>query len=123
MRDRRGFTLIETLAALAILGATMAVAASLGGRGPGASERLAAHRTALRAAEGALEAIRAGSIAPVSGPVAVPGALSRGSAVRVRLDVRRAEGTDLLEVRATATAPAPGRPVTQSLTSLVWRRK
>ena len=121
MRRHRGFTLIETIAALAILGATLAIAASIGSRGPRATERLAAQRVALRAAEGALEAVRAGTLLPVSGPVVLPGTIARGAAVRVRLDVRDAGPRGLVEVKASATAPAPGRPVTQSLATLVWR--
>jgi prepilin-type N-terminal cleavage/methylation domain-containing protein len=123
VRRHRGFTLIETIAALAILGATLAIAASIGSRGPRASERLAAQRVALRAAEAALEAVRAGTVPLASGVVVVPGSVARSSAVRVRLEVRDAGPRGLLEVRASATAPAPGRHVTQSLHTLVWRRR
>lgn len=119
----RGFTFIETFAALAILGLAMVIASGLSGRGPKASARLAAHRVALRAAEGALETVRAGTAVPVSGPVALPGANTREPSVRVRLDVRPAGSPGLFEVRASATAPAPGHPVTESLTSFVWRRR
>lgn len=121
MRARRGVSALELLAALALLGAAMWVAASLDARGPRAAARLAAQRLALRAAEGALEAVRAGALPPVSGPAVVPGALGTASGLRVRLEVRPAKPAGLLEVRATATAPAPGSPVTQSLATLVWR--
>ncbi len=123
MRGRRGFTLLEALATVALLGVALSLAASLSSRGPRASERLLSHRTALRAAEGALEAVRAGVIAPVSGPVTVLGGVRGGPAVRVRLVVRPVDTRGLLEVRATATAAAPGRPVTQTLSTLVWRKR
>jgi prepilin-type N-terminal cleavage/methylation domain-containing protein len=119
VRPRRGFTLVESLAALAILGIALVLSFSLLGRGPRAGDRLAAHRAALRAAEAALEAVRARALPLEPGPVALPGAGPAGP--RVRLDVKTAGRPGLFEVVATATAEAPGRPVRLSVTTLFWR--
>ena len=78
-------------------------------------------RRVLEAAEAALEAVRAGVLPPVSGPVVVPGSLGRTTGLRVRLEVRPAGRPGLVQVRAKATARAPGTAVTQSLSTLVWR--
>ena len=121
MRRCRGITALEVIGALAILGVTLILATSLDSRGPRASERLAAQRVALRAAEAALEAVRAGALPPVSGPVVVPGSLGQTRGLRVRLEVGPAGRPGLVQVRARATARAPGAPVTQTLATLVWR--
>ena len=71
-RDAAGMTLVECLVATALLGIAILMAALLFGAGPRATARIDAGREALDALENTIEAVRAGAIPLVSGPVAGP---------------------------------------------------
>ncbi len=61
---RAGFSLVETLVALSLLGVALLLTLSLIYQEPRALRRLAAHEQALGALEGTLEAVRAGLRVP-----------------------------------------------------------
>jgi prepilin-type N-terminal cleavage/methylation domain-containing protein len=60
-RRGRGFSLLEVLVALVLLGVALLLGGALIGQQRAALERLDAHRDALRAMEATLEALRSGS--------------------------------------------------------------
>ncbi len=64
LRESRGFTLIETIVALSLLGVAMLLTMSLLLQEPMVVRRLEAHREVLRAMEQILEGFRAGKSVP-----------------------------------------------------------
>ena len=64
-RSQRGFSLLETLVALSLLGVAMLMTLSLMFQEPRVVRRLTAHEQVLRALEETLEGIRAGRIVQV----------------------------------------------------------
>ncbi len=119
-RPRYGFTLIESLVALALVAVGLLLAVGIQMQQPRALERLRARQEATRALEATLEAVRAGALPLADG--AVPAALLGDSArsLSVRLRVAPTATADLWQVTCEASCVALGRVERRSLTSLVW---
>lgn len=108
--------------ALAVVGLVLLLGLGLVWQQRGVIERLEAREAADRALAEALETLRSGAVAPVSGtvPVASPPGPAAGLSVVVR--VTPAEPPpDLYRARVTATYRVAGRPVTRSLETQLWR--
>lgn len=115
-----GFTLVETLVALAVLFVVLIGLATGLLVTRGASEALRDHRQVDRELEASLETLRAGEIALRSGPVAMAGA-DPGFPVGLQLEVVATETPGLYEVTVRASYLRRGAPIERYLTSLVWR--
>lgn len=125
----RGFTLIESLVALAVLSVALLLGMGLVLQLPGVVRRVDAHRQALRAMEAALEALRAGELPLASGRLASPTsptspAVSSGSApagLAVWIEVQPVSPPGLHEVLVRARYPAAGKVVERQVETLVYR--
>jgi type II secretory pathway pseudopilin PulG len=117
---QRGMTLMETTAAIAMIGLATLTAAALLGAQPRAAERVDAQRELLRVVEATVESVRAGALPAASGPLATPIPTSRP--VTAWLVVRDLTPTGLCEVTATASTSVRGQEIQRSLTTMVWRR-
>jgi type II secretory pathway pseudopilin PulG len=115
-----GFTLIETLVALAVLFVVLVGLATGLLVARRASESLREHRVVDRALEASLETLRAGGIALRSGPVAMAGA-DPGFPVALQLEVAGTGTAGLFEVTVRASYLRRGAAIERHLTSLVWR--
>ncbi len=124
-RGAAGFSLIETLVALAVLALVLlaGIAAVTGHRR--ALVRLAAEREATAAVGAVLEGVRAGAVAlaPDQGPAALPPPVAGGRARGLRLWVETRETPEhgLWEVEVRASYLAAGAPRWRSVKTLVWR--
>jgi len=122
-RPTRGFTLLECLVALGVLSlAVLMVTAGLAAaRSTG--ERLLAQRSALRAAENALEGVRGGALPLLSGPVEAAALIADADEWRltVRLVIDEREPKGLYRVVADAAFEVRGRPGSRRLETMVWR--
>ena len=117
---RRGFTLIESLVALALVMVGLMLAVGIQMQQPRALERLRARQEATRALEATLESLRAGAVPLADGPV--PPGVAAISARELAL-VLRVEATatpDLWQVTCDATYVVLGRRERATLRSLVW---
>lgn len=115
----RGFSILELVAALAILGfAILATAAVLTTESHRAT-RLAARDEAVHALEARLEDLRAGLIPLSSASFQVPA--TSATDLKITLDVAPTSPRDLYRVEATARWKVRGRPAAQRLTTLIWR--
>lgn len=120
-----GFSLIETLVALAVLAVVLlaGVAAHLNHRR--ALVRLAAAREATAAVGAVLEGIRAGAVAltPDEGPAPLPPPIAgvRAQGLRVWVETWETGETGLWEVEVRASYLAAGAPGQRSVETLVWR--
>ena len=117
---RSGFTLIESLVALALVSVGLLLAVGVQMQQPLALERLRARQEVTRALEAALESVRAGALPLADGvvPGGPPGGAARG--LVVRLHVEAAGTRDLYQVTCEALYTLRGRPQRALLTSLVW---
>ena len=115
-----GFTLIETLVALAVLFAVLIGLASGLMLARRASEALREQRQVDRMLEAALETLRVGGIALRSGPVGTSAA-EPGFPVALQLEVAPAGSSGLFEVTVYASYLRRGATLERHLTSLVWR--
>jgi prepilin-type N-terminal cleavage/methylation domain-containing protein len=115
-----GFTLIETLVALAVLFVVLVGLANGLLVARRASETLREHRQVDRALEASLETLRAGGIALRSGPVALAGA-DPGFPVALQLEVAATGTAGLHEVTVHASYLRRGASIERRLTTLVWQ--
>lgn len=115
-----GFTLIETLVALAVLFVVLVGLATGLLVARRASEALREHRQVDRVLEASLETLRAGGIALRSGPLAMAGT-DPGFPVALQLEVAATGTAELYEVTVHASYLRRGASIERSLTSLVWQ--
>jgi prepilin-type N-terminal cleavage/methylation domain-containing protein len=111
----RGFTLLETLIVLAVLGVALLMAMGVILQQSRAGARLEMHVRALRAAESVLERLRGGALPLASGRV------DAFAPVLVWLEVEPAGPPGLYTAVARATYIFQGRLQTRQLTTQVWR--
>jgi type II secretory pathway pseudopilin PulG len=114
-----GFTLIETLVALAVLFVVLIGLASGLLLARRASESLREQRQVDRALEASLETLRVGMIPLRSGPVAMT--TDPGFPIALQLVVDPAGPAGLYEVTVYASYLRRGTAIERSLTSQVWR--
>jgi prepilin-type N-terminal cleavage/methylation domain-containing protein len=115
-----GFTLIESLVALALVGVALLLAVGIQMQQPLALERLRARQAVTRALEAALESVRAGALPLADGvvPTAAVGGGARDLVMRIRVEATAT--ADLFAVTCEATYTLRGRPRRAALASLVW---
>ena len=121
--DRRGFSLIEAIAALTIFGMAIVVAASFLDVQMSAARRLEARSDLVRAAETVLESVRGGTLPLVSGDVDLTDEFLPLSAIRVRtrLGVTSTHLAGLYTVRVEARAMVRSEEMVVAITTQVWR--
>ncbi len=123
-RGAAGFSLIETLVALAVLAVVLLTGVGLLTHHHRALVRLAAGREATAAAGAVLEGIHAGAVPliPGEGPaVPPPVAAVRARGLRLAVETRETGEPGLWEVEVRATYLAGGTPGLRSVKTLVWR--
>src|SRR5947209_4163260 len=124
-RAGNGFTLVETLIALALLGVALLLGMALVLSQPRMVRRMESERQAFRAIEGTLEAIRGGAIPLV--PAHFDNfAFSAGSPVSsdltLSMDVRPVPfPPSLFQVSLTAHYSVAGQPFDHRVDTLVWQ--
>lgn len=135
-RSGRGFSLVEVLVALAVLGLILLLGLGLVWQQRRVHLRLEARAAADRALEEALETLRSGAVPLVAGPVALPG--DSGGAggpepgaggdpgapgnLRVLVRVVPAEPpADLYEAVLTARYTVAGEAEARTVRTLFWR--
>ena len=120
---RRGFSLVEAVAALAIFGFAVVVASSFLDVQMSAARRLEARADLVRAAETLLESVRGGVRPLISGDVDLTDEFQPMSSIRVRttLQVIQRPLRDLYEVKVEAWAMVRSEEMVVSITTQVWR--
>ncbi len=121
-----GFSLLEALVALTLMGIAMLMTMALLAEEPRIRQRLEAHREALRALEAVHENIRANSWVPEDGeeidlstcPLASPSAAAN---LRVWADVESLAERNLYRVTLRASYIVRGQACQQSIETMVWR--
>ncbi|HBL29655.1 MAG TPA: hypothetical protein DD490_22705 [Acidobacteria bacterium] len=117
-RAARGFTLVETLVALALLALALLLGLGLVLQHPRIVRRLDAQRAALHTLEATLEAVRTGALPLASQELPPVG--SHRIAVSLRVSPEGfPEG--LYRVSARAVYSSEGRPRERSVETLIWR--
>lgn len=120
----KGFTLVEALVALAVVGLILLLGLGLVWQQRQVIERLEAREAADRALTEALETLRSGAVPVTPGIVPLPVASSPGAAQGLTVVVRVTPAEpppDLYRARVTATYRVAGRAVTRSLETQLWR--
>jgi prepilin-type N-terminal cleavage/methylation domain-containing protein len=124
-RGAAGFSLIETLVALAVLALVLLAGVGVLVNHRRALVRLAAGREATAAVGAVLEGIRAGAVplTPDEGPASLPPPVAGVRADGLRLWVESWETGEpgLWEVEVRASYLAIGAPGRRSVKTLVWR--
>jgi prepilin-type N-terminal cleavage/methylation domain-containing protein len=123
---QRGFTLLETLVGLVLLGLVLTLVLSTFARLPAALERLWAKQAAYRTAEAVLEALRAGLVPIAPGELELPladfgGGEPLGTGSRLRLNVVPEPQAGLSLVRVQISYTVRGEPAEAALETLTWR--
>ena len=119
MSRERGISLIENIAALALVGLAVLVLTSITAVAPQTRERVEVQRAMLRTAEAAIEGVRAGATPLAGGPVTVD--MTVAWPVTVRLEVSPAGVPGLWRVEAVARAEVRGQRLERRLSTQVWR--
>jgi len=124
-RGAAGFSLIETLVALAVLAVVLLTGVGLLANHRRALERLAAGREATAAVGAVLEGVRAGAVAldPDAGPAVLPPPVAgvRAQGLRLSVETRETGAPGLWEVEVRAVYLAAGAPGRRSVETMVWR--
>jgi len=118
----RGFSLIEALVALAIVGVILTVGMSLLAQESAVARRLRAHQEVMQIIESTLEAVRAGLIPLTSGRLELPVASTETDALVLWMQVTpRAEPPDLSEVLVEARYVVGPQTLRRRVRTMVWR--
>jgi prepilin-type N-terminal cleavage/methylation domain-containing protein len=123
-RAAAGFSLLECLIALLLVGFAILMATALLNTMTTTAARLAAQQELLRNVETVLAGVRAGALPLSSGPIAVDPGMSSApvSDLRLALDVEPGSLPDLYQVTVHARCSfLQNRPLHRSVTTLVWR--
>lgn len=115
MRTSSGFTLLEVLVALLLVGAVLLTAGGFFWQQVRIERRLVAARDAEAALENAYEAVRSGALALVDGPLP-----DSGEGVAITLEVERAPLEPLTELTLIATYDAEGRRQRRTLVARLY---
>ena len=115
MREQRGFSTIEVLVALVLLGGILLGGLGLAWQQRVSARRLAAHRAAEASLENAYERLLAGRLPLVPGPV-------EEGAEGLELELEDGEQPGTVEVVIHASYQVDGTPFRRSLTALVRSR-
>lgn len=119
-RERQqGFTLIEALATIALIGLAVLISSSLVAVYPKNAERVAARCELLRVADATLEGVRSGHTPLQDGAAQVPIPVSRK--ITLQLTVRALEPAGLYDVTVHAGTEVRGEPLTTTLQTMLWR--
>ena len=116
-----GFTLVECLLALALLGFALVVAAALLTTVVRSAERLRVHQRLVRVAETTVESVRSGALPPIPGPLPATPAGGDHGRIRSTLDVRPRPARGLYEITVRAEGTVGEETLHFSLTTMVWR--
>jgi type II secretory pathway pseudopilin PulG len=119
-----GFTLVEALVGLALLGLVLTLGLAALYRMPAAMRRAQARLEAERAAEAVLESVRAGELVLAPGRIELPAmAPPRPAAerMRVRLEVQATDVAGLWALAVEVRYRVEGLPRRSALDSLAWR--
>lgn len=115
-RGERGFSLIETLVALAIVAALMLAASGIYFQQRAISRRLAAQRAADWALENSYEMLRAGALPLTSG--VLPDLWSSGATITLRVAPGDLEHTTRIDL--VASYRVTGHPFRRSLQAILY---
>lgn len=120
-----GFTLMETLVALSLVGIALLLTLSLVFQEPRTVRRIAAHEEALRALEVTLEAVRAGRrVPPGRAPVELSTlhqpAASVATDLRVWTERHRSSPAGLFRLTVTARYRVGSRRFHREIETMVW---
>lgn len=123
-RSNHGFTLLEALFGLLLIGVAMLLTMALIAEQPRIERRLAAHREALRLLEMELERLRSGPAVPADGELDLTG-LPRSAppaalGLRIFADAEALPERSLYEIELTARYLVGGRTYEQRLRSMIW---
>lgn len=116
--NQRGFTYIEAIAAVSMVGLAVLAATSMTAAHPVASARLAAQEDMLSALDALLEDVRAGAVPLRSGVVRSP--IRTSTPVRLSLEVESSEIAGLVRVRAIVRAEVRGQKLERVLSTAIW---
>lgn len=120
---RQGFTLVESLVALALVLVALLMGLSVFWQQPRVLRRIEAHREALSAVEATLETLRSGARPLRSGevewPFSTPPAAPTAG-MRILVDVAPTDTRDLYEVTVRVLYRVENRLRNRTLTTLVW---
>lgn len=119
----RGFTLVEVLITLTVLGVALLLGMELVLQNPRIVRRVDGERQAFRAMETALEAVRAGVIPLESGPIPndfVPVGFPEPQDLRLAMDVTPTTPAGLYEVTVTAQYKVFNHKHKKQLETMVW---
>ena len=119
----RGFTLVEAVVALAIVGMALVFASQALSTFAATIRRVEVRDRLLREAENAIESVRGGHIPLATGRVELDRDLSGSDdgGVSLFVDIRPSDQPDLYHVEVRAWTQLAGRRETVDLVSLVWR--
>ena len=120
---QRGFSLLEAVAALAIFGMAVVVAATFLDVHMSAARRLETRADLVRAAEVVLESVRGGALPLTTGAVDLTREFPPQSSARVKTWVQISPRTipDLYEVRVEARAVVRSEEMVVSVTTQMWK--
>ncbi len=122
-RHDRGYSLLETLVALALFGIALVVAAHALSAHAVAARRLELRQELVRTAETVLESVRAGVVPLATGPVDLGEefAPADGAPVASSLRVDALEPAGLFKVRVRASGRTAHGGLSVTLTTMVWQ--
>jgi len=119
--EQRGFSLIESVIAIALIGTALIISSALLNSLVSSSDRLRAHTEMLREIEAAVEMMRAGFVPLESGTLSSAGSNDRFPDLRVTAIVEKQDAPGLYLVILRAECSIRRNLLSRRLTTQVWR--